>query len=221
MDRRREEAKRRGNTKGPEGDEPEGEETRRVRENAEAEAREMAEAEITLEMEEAMGETFEERMARHNIGEESPARRMLKMEYVQAARRKIAQAQEESEETRGVGSKKPPAAPSAEEWRTHRLTHWPYRSWCPICVAAREVEDGHRLRGPPSEADGPEVHWDYCFLRSRPGDPLVPVLVGKDRKARCFVAHVVPEKAQRQTGLQYSWLETSENMICRACGSSE
>ena len=161
----------------------------------------MAEAEITLEMEEAMGETFEERMARHYIGEESPARRMLKMEYVQAARRKIADAQEESEEARGAGSKKLPAAPSAEEWRTHRRTHWPYRSWCPICVSARAVEDGHRLRGPPSESDGPAVHWDYCFLRNRPGDPSVPVVVGKDLKTRCVVAHVVPGK-----GAKTDWL---------------
>ena len=161
MDRRREDSKRRRRT---EEEEPREEGVPQASEKAEAEAREMVEAEITLEMEEAMGENFEEQMVRHNIGLESPARRMLRMEYVQAARRKIADAQEESEETRGVGSKKPPAAPSAEEWRTHRLTHWPYRSWCPICVSARAVDDGHRLRGPPRESDGPEVHWDYCFL---------------------------------------------------------
>ena len=190
MDRRREEG-----VAGGEGEEARGverDETEEIRARAEA-----AEAEITLEMEEAMGEAFEARCASHGVGEESAAYKVLRIEYVQEARRRIARAQEDSEEARGVASKKPPGAPSAEEWRQHRLTHWPYRSWCPVCVAARAVEDAHRLRGPPAEADGPEVHWDYCFLRNRPGETTVPVLVGKDRKTRCFVAHVVPGKGAK------------------------
>ena len=129
-----------------------------------------------------MEETFEEKCTRAKlsaVAEELGARSALRVGYVQEARRRIAAAQEEAPEERVIDRKKPPSAPSEEEWRKHRLTHWPYRSWCPICVAARAVEDAHRLRGPPSEADGPEIHWDYCFLRNRPGDPSVPVLVGK------------------------------------------
>ena len=145
-------------------------------ERARVEANEMAEAEITLEMEEVHEGSVEERCEQHNIKPESSSYRTLRIEYVKEARRRIAVAQEEAEEARQVGSKKPPAAPSAEEWRQHRLTHWPYRSWCPVCVAARAVEDSHRLRGRPSETDGPEVHWDYCFLRNRPGETTVPVL---------------------------------------------
>ena len=87
-------------------------------------------------MEEAIGDLFEALCARHGIREDIPARRVLRLEYVQDARRRIARAQEESEEVRGVASKKPPGIPSAEEWRQHRLTHWPYSSWCPVCVAA-------------------------------------------------------------------------------------
>ena len=169
----------------------------RIRAQAEADAHEMADEEITLDMEEAIEETFEDRCAQHEIDPASPVGKMLRAEYVQEARRRIAAAQEEAQEERRVDRKKPPSAPSEEDWRHHRLTHWPYRSWCPICVAARAVEDAHRLRGPPSEADGPEVHWDYCFLRNRPGDPSVPVSVGEDRKTRCFIAHVVPGKGAK------------------------
>ena len=37
-----------------------------------------------------------------------------------------------SERTRRI-----PHGPSAEEIRLHRITHCPYRSWCPKCVAGR------------------------------------------------------------------------------------
>ena len=180
----------------PEAAESPEEVAERMRAQAEADFQECLEADITLEMEEAMGETFEERCERFRLSTEG-ARNALRVEYVQEARRRIEAAQEEAPEERVINRKKPPAAPSEKEWRHHRLTHWPYRSWCPICVAARAVEDAHRLRGPPSESDGPEIHWDYCFLRNRPGDPSVPVLVGKDRKTRCFVAHVVPGKGAK------------------------
>ena len=59
------------------------------------------------------------------------------------------------------------------------------------------MEDAHRKQGQPNESDGPEINWDYCFLRNRPAEASIPVLVGKDRKTRCFVAHVVPGKGAK------------------------
>ena len=49
---------------------------------------------------------------------------------------------------------KGPVKPSQEEVDRHVVTHLPYRSWCPICVAARGKEDAHckikvRERGMP------------------------------------------------------------------------
>ena len=57
---------------------------------------------------------------------------------------------EESVESRAVGGKRPPGAPGEADWREHRQTHWPFRSWCLVCVAARSTETrivflGHRL----------------------------------------------------------------------------
>ena len=41
--------------------------------------------------------------------------------------------------------------PSVEEQRLHRVTHMPYRSWCPHCVAAAANDHPHR-RVPRPEA---------------------------------------------------------------------
>ena len=40
----------------------------------------------------------------------------------------------------------------------------------------------------------PTVCFDYCFLRDKPGGESVPVLVGRERKTRMVLAHVVPFK---------------------------
>ena len=56
--------------------------------------------------------------------------------------------------------------PSVEEQRLHRVTHMPYRSWCPHCVAAA-ANDQH--------------DWNV-------------ILLGRDKETKMTVAHVVPFK---------------------------
>ena len=61
-----------------------------------------------------------------------------------------------------------PVKPSAEAVALHYTTHLPYRSWCPVCVRAKAIEDAHR-RGanePDEEDEGgvPEVAIDYNAL---------------------------------------------------------
>ena len=46
---------------------------------------------------------------------------------------------EQKEEGRAVKTTRPSACPSEAEWRAHRVTHYPYRSWCPYCRTARGV----------------------------------------------------------------------------------
>eukprot|EP00971_Amphidinium_carterae_P283385 5625998-Amphidinium_carterae.1 len=53
---------------------------------------------------------------------------------------------ERGEETVDVESRRVPRAPTAEEVRVHRLTHCPFRTWCPVCVAARGRDPPHRRR---------------------------------------------------------------------------
>ena len=37
-----------------------------------------------------------------------------------------------------------PIQPTKSQTEAHNLTHWPYRSWCPHCVAARRPNSQHR-----------------------------------------------------------------------------
>merc|ERR1711978_680622 len=77
----------------------------------------------------------------------------------------------------GDKMKRPPRAPSAEEWRMHRATHVPFRSWCPKCVAGRAVRGDHSEAEAPID-ETPQGSMDYCFLRRGvDGEVSVPVLV--------------------------------------------
>ena len=85
-------------------------------------------------------------------------------------------------------------APIAEEIRLHEQTHLPYRSWCPICVAARGVSQAHRRKREEEERLMPTIAYDYCFMRNRAGEEYAPVLVSKDQRTGMINAHVVPRK---------------------------
>jgi hypothetical protein len=37
-----------------------------------------------------------------------------------------------------------PSEPTEQERQLHKLTHLPYRTWCPICVAAKGKLSQHR-----------------------------------------------------------------------------
>ena len=50
---------------------------------------------------------------------------------------------EESEEVRQVTAPPVPVTPTRQEVLTHRLTHRPFRSWCPHCVRGKSREDRH------------------------------------------------------------------------------
>jgi hypothetical protein len=55
-----------------------------------------------------------------------------------------------------------PLLPTASEVEEHRLTHLPFRSWCPFCIKGRGVERSHFRAERDEDALG-EVHLDYCF----------------------------------------------------------
>ena len=67
---------------------------------------------------------------------------------------------------------------SAEQVEKHRVTHLPYRSWCPHCLAARRPNSRHLSS---TSQSGRTVHIfvaDYCFTR-KPEEELLTGLVGK------------------------------------------
>ena len=69
---------------------------------------------------------------------------------------------EEGEAQRGVRGPDEPTQAMREE---HELTHWPYRSWCSVCVRARARDNpSRRVSGEYEEHILPRVRMDYGFL---------------------------------------------------------
>eukprot|EP00971_Amphidinium_carterae_P337087 6473751-Amphidinium_carterae.1 len=100
---------------------------------------------------------------------------------------------ERGEQVHDVVSRRVPATPSVEEVRLHRLTHTPFRSWCPVCIAARGRDPPHRRRG-PRDLSQPQVHLDYFFPRDGPGEDSITAVVMREEQTRAIAAHVVPRK---------------------------
>jgi len=101
-----------------------------------------------------------------------------------------------------------PCLPTKAEVEDHRLTHLPFRSWCPFCVKGRGVESGHYRAERDKDAIG-EVHLDYCFPcgagikprniheKASVATGCMTVLVLRDRDTKMMLATVVPRKGTK------------------------
>ena len=77
---------------------------------------------------------------------------------------------EEVEEAAKVRAKRCGLGPTQRELEEHQVSHLPFRSLCPECVAGRAKDDPN-IRQEQRGAGGiPEIHMDYCFLRSAEGE---------------------------------------------------
>lgn len=86
----------------------------------------------------------------------------------------------QSAEAHEARVKSSPAKPSADEVAKHDVTHVPYRSWCPICVAASAREDRHPRQAKIDTEEGLQViQADYDLLL----DDLI-LLIVKDKAIR-------------------------------------
>ena len=101
---------------------------------------------------------------------------------------------EEVEEAREGKTRAPPKGPSEEQVRVHRLTHCPFRSYCPQCVAGRAKSWPHFRQEVSDDGGVSTICFDYCFLRDHPGGESVPVLVGPEKRTKMMLVHVVPFK---------------------------
>ena len=106
-----------------------------------------------------------------------------------------AMAIEDGEEAQDAQRRRPAKKPSEEEVRAHRVSHLPFRDWCPGCVAGRANDWPHRSKeNSREELEVPEVHFDFYFPRDADGGDYAVVLVGRDRETKTLLAHVVPHK---------------------------
>ena len=99
---------------------------------------------------------------------------------------------ETTEEARTPATLRDPGAPTEAEVEAHNVTHMPYRSWCPSCVAGKARDRMHKKQE-DSEKGVPEISFDYAFLAAE-GEETIAIQVARDRRTRMIFAHVVPKK---------------------------
>ena len=79
-----------------------------------------------------------------------------------------------------------PREPSDEERSLHCLTHVPYRSWCPYCVAGKRANSPHLRVN--VERTIPMLAADYGFISDK-GCPLSPTLVVSIAPVRSVICY--------------------------------
>ena len=99
--------------------------------------------------------------------------------------------------------KRSPNLPTEEERRAHEVSHVPYRSWCPACVAGRGRSDRHAVATEAEEHQKPVVSMDYCYLCSEKKDEhkATPILALRHSHDGWLDALSLPSKAVSYTHL--------------------
>ena len=90
--------------------------------------------------------------------------------------------------------------PPLPERQLHRLTHWPYRSWCKACVVGGGREEVHTRTD--QERDTPQVWIDYSFPGMKGTDDVMTLLVCLDFESTAIESANVLEKGTVEYGIK-------------------
>ena len=117
------------------------------------------------------------------------------------------------EEAEVMKRKKEVRAPSTEEIRVHRLTNFPFRSWCAECVAGRAKDEAHHQRmEEEKEGSIKEVHFDFMMMRIEEGGTIAPVIVGRCRSSKLITAHVTLHKGKNEERIAMQLVKDTKKM---------
>ena len=116
---------------------------------------------------------------------------------------------------REVSAPPVPVLPSREEVLRHRLTHRPFRVWCPHCIKGKGREDMHLASEQKGIIPGiPKIVSDYFFIgRRRPKERSertkededaekeghTPIFVVKDALSKSLFAHACSRKGAEES----------------------
>ena len=100
--------------------------------------------------------------------------------------------EEEPQQAKTAKGLPQPAQPTAQERAEHELTHMPFRSWCPACVANKGRADNH----PKQTSKMPVVQFDFCYFKTAGEQTVTPILTGIDVETGMAMATVVSDKQQ-------------------------
>ena len=87
-----------------------------------------------------------------------------------------------------------PKVPTAAQIAAHNISHLPYRSWCPHCVAARRPNSHHARPSSEDRKSSPLLVADYCFMKDNLDETITTVLVVRLYPAKAILATVCPAK---------------------------
>ena len=104
--------------------------------------------------------------------------------------------EEAADEARRPTMRRAPVEPTKQEIAEHNLTHLPFRSWRPCCVAAKAKQWPHHKSPVKEESEDavPSIHMDYWFMRDDEVAENVTVINVKEKNTKMFSAHVVRKK---------------------------
>ena len=93
-----------------------------------------------------------------------------------------------------------PGDPTKKEREDHNATHIPFRSWCPICVRAREREEAHR-NGRRKERSCKATTLFDCKTCGEEDDrdDKATAIVYKDDHTKMILGHVCERKGASDT----------------------
>ena len=115
-----------------------------------------------------------------------------------------------------------PYLPTLSELQQHRITHLPFRAWCPECVEALATEMARRLRA-HERRDVLHISVDYFFLSSKgivtrdevdnkwdsPPTDTLRVLAGRCSSTKTIFAHAGSRKGDDPNGYAAKCLSDS------------
>ena len=104
--------------------------------------------------------------------------------------------QEEAEEVKVA---RDPGSPTKEELEEHRITHYPFRSWCPHCVAGRATGPQHVASGDSHAIPVVAMDYFYCtkdrLLDSREArDQPMEEMVTNGQAVKCLLVRCTATK---------------------------
>eukprot|EP00973_Karenia_brevis_P021534 2959621-Karenia_brevis.AAC.2 len=106
----------------------------------------------------------------------------------------------EEEDVKQAEGMTTPNTPTAEEYRTHRLTHLPYRSWCAHCVRGKKRNPAHKkVKGDRETRQVPVIAIDYMYMTNREAAKSNPIAVVKDVKKEGVWAFMALKKGSGGT----------------------
>ena len=126
--------------------------------------------------------------------EEDLAKRLLEEEEdPQEAEPASGSASVGQEEAQSAKPLRAPPVPTPQMIAEHELTHIPYRSWCPACVAGRGRSYSHHHEARDSTV--PVISADYLYFSDKGStEKSLPTVVIRDRLSKAIFSHLLPAK---------------------------